>query len=123
MCFSGTGWLFFVCYANNFNTKKENAQKELNGHTWNTISSVPHVLLQVFISTECLWAEVTIENGWVGVVASADVLLHAVLQFETFAAVFTLEGEVRIRLLRSRRIWKSLSGLVTNSILFSFNLF
>ena len=78
------------------------------------------MLLEVFISTECLWAEVTIENGWVGVVASADVLLHAVLQFETFAAVFTLEGEVRIRLLRSRWIWKSL-GLVTYSTLFSFN--
>ena len=81
------------------------------------------MLLQVLISAECLWAEVTIENRWVGVVASADVLLHAVLQFETFAAVFTLEGEVRIRLLRSRWIWKSLPDPVTNSILFSLNLF
>ena len=79
------------------------------------------MLLQVFISTECLWAEVTIENGWVGVVASANVLLHAVLQFETFAAVFTLEGEVRIRFLRSRRFWRSLSGLVTYSILLNLN--
>ena len=108
LCFCSCWLAFFavfVCYANDFSTKKETAQKVLiNGHTWNTISSVPHVLLQVFISTECLGAEVTIENGWVGVVASADVLLHAVLQFETFAAVFTLEGEVRIRLLRSRWI-------------------